>query len=339
MSKETKYSRILLKRTNVPGLSATTAPHDDHTQLPAWKTSDVYVGEFFLNIEDEKLWIRTTNSIKEIPLFDGSSSLNSFPDVTITNPTDGQVLTFSGGTWINKNPQFEGTGITYSMVSPLMMTSPSTLSSPIPTETIVQEIDKLIDIKDVSVSKLQNFDVLIQKDGNWINMSAVNLPVKKPTLEQIANVDIKDVESEQFLVYSGDRWINKTKLNKIQSLAWDKAESKLIIETDEGTYNLSIQGKPIHTIVDDIELNNSLSTIIVDTSAQDISIYLPTASLSYGDVYTIKVINYTHDTIIIPADSEFIFTDSLLSEFIISEDSDEKTITLHCDGNSTWYSI
>ena len=338
MSKEIKYSRLLLKRTSVPALSATTTTSTDHTTLPAWRETDVYVGEMFLNSEDDKMWVRTDNSIKEILLIDsGDFSLNVFSDVEITSPTDGQVLTFTGGTWENRNPQFEGTGITYSMVSPLMMDSP--MSAILPPETILQEIDKLVDIKDVSVSSLKNFDVLIQKDNKWINMSAVNLPVKKPTLNELENVDIKEPQNEQFLVFSGDRWINRTKMDKIESLAWDKEESKLIIETEQGEFNLSIQGKPIHTIFDDIELNNAYHTIVVDSSAQDINILLPPAQLSYGDIFTIKVINYTYNTTIYPAESEFIYTDSLLTELIISEDSTDKTITLHCDGNSIWYSI
>lgn len=337
MSKETKYSRIILKRTSTPGLSATTTTSTDHTSLPAWRTTDVYVGELFLNTEDDKMWVRTDNSIKEIPLLDGSSSLNAFPDVSITNPTDGQVLTFSGGTWFNKNPQFEGTGITYTTVSPLMMDSPMMMSA-LPTPTTL-EVNQMTDIKDVSVTKLTNFDVLIRKDNKWINMSSVDLPVKKPTLTQLQDVEIKEPQTEQFLVFVGDRWTNKTKLDKIESLSWDKAESKLLIETDQGIFNLSMQGKPIHTIIEDIELDNTYYTLIVDASAQDINILLPPAQNSYGDIFKIRVINYTYNTIIYPAESEFIYTDSLLEQLIISEDSSEKDITLHCDGNSTWYSI
>ena len=224
MSKETKYTRIILKRTDVVGLSATTTTSTDHTSLPTWNTTDVYVGELFLNVSDEKMWVRTDNSIKEIPLLDGSSSLNAFPDVSIINPLDGQVLTFSGGTWVNKNPQFEGTGITYTTVSPLMMDSP--MMSTFPSDPVSYDVEKISDIKDVSVSLVKNFDVLIQKDGKWVNMTSVNLPVKKPSLNELQNVEIKEPQTEQFLVFSGDRWTNKTKLDKIESLAWDKEESK-----------------------------------------------------------------------------------------------------------------
>ncbi len=334
MSQEVKYTRIILKRTSVAGLSATTTTSLDHTTLPAWKPTDVYVGEFFLNSEDDKMWIRTDNSIKEIPLINsGDFSLNSFSDIIIINPTDGQVLTFSGGSWYNKNPQFEGTGITYTTVlpSPMMSAIP-------PTETTF-EVNKLVNVKDINVSSLKNFDVLIQKDNKWINMSAVDLPVKKPTLNQLQNVEIKEPQKDQFLVFVGDRWINKTKLDKIESLSWDKGESKLMIETDQGIFKLSMQGKPIHTIIDDVELDNTFHTIIVDASAQDINILLPPAHFSYGDIFKIKVINYTYNTTIYPIESEFIYTDSILTELVIGEDSIEKIITLHCDGNSIWHSI
>jgi len=282
VSKEVKYSRILLKRSNVVGLTATTAATTDHTILPTWRTTDVYVGEFFLNSEDEKMWIRTDHSIKEIPLLDSESSLNAFPDVTISNPTDGQVLTFSGGSWVNRVPDVAGTGLTYT-VSPLTMSLPSMLSAP-------------------------------------LTMS-VELPI-----------EITNPQTEQMLVYSGGTWINKTKLDKIESLSWDKSENKLLIETEQGTFNLSLQGKPIHIITEDVILSESFYTIIVDASLQEINIFLPSAENSYGYIYKIKVINYTYNTTILPANSNLIYTDTILSELIINGNSNEKNITLQCDG-------
>ncbi len=68
MSKNERYARVIVKRTNIPNLSATTAPSDDHTLLPAWNPTDIYKGEFFMNLPDEKLWIRTENDIREVCL-------------------------------------------------------------------------------------------------------------------------------------------------------------------------------------------------------------------------------------------------------------------------------
>lgn len=109
MSKVEKYARILIKRTIIPGLSATTSPSDDHTQLPAWNTSDIYVGEFFLNEPDSKLWIRVNDtSIKKV-LFEGdiisisgSTWLEDLNDVDLVTPLiEGQSLVYSGGSWSN----------------------------------------------------------------------------------------------------------------------------------------------------------------------------------------------------------------------------------------------
>lgn len=76
MSKVEKFSRIIVKRTIVDSLEPTiplsqNEEIDDHTTLPKWETTDIYVGEFFLNEIDEKLWIRTNNNnIKQIPFCD-----------------------------------------------------------------------------------------------------------------------------------------------------------------------------------------------------------------------------------------------------------------------------
>jgi len=75
MSKSERFARVLVKRTNIPGLSATTAPSVDHTLLPRWETTDIYKGEFFMNLDDEKLWIRTENNIRRV-LFENDITIS-----------------------------------------------------------------------------------------------------------------------------------------------------------------------------------------------------------------------------------------------------------------------
>ena len=134
MPKEEKYSRLILKRSDTPSLSATTAPNDDHTG-GLWTSTDIYVAEMFLNTSDSKLWVRIDNSIKEIPL------------CNITSPTNGQVLTYTNGTWENKTPDVAGTGLTYT-VSPLNFPSMSTPSM-MSVDSVPQELEKLSDINDI----------------------------------------------------------------------------------------------------------------------------------------------------------------------------------------------
>lgn len=99
MAKVEKFSRIIIKSTDQNGLSGTTAPSSDHTILPPWRSTDLYPGEFFINLVDEKLWIRTNYSIKEIGF--NTNSLSSLSDVYVTSLTENQILKYSGGTWIN----------------------------------------------------------------------------------------------------------------------------------------------------------------------------------------------------------------------------------------------
>lgn len=77
MAKSEKYSRIIIKRSNISGVVPTipltgVTSYNDHTLSPAWRTSDLYVGEFFLNQIDERLWIRDNETnIKELLFTDG----------------------------------------------------------------------------------------------------------------------------------------------------------------------------------------------------------------------------------------------------------------------------
>jgi hypothetical protein len=78
MANVEKFSRIVVKRTNDPAnphLVATIPPTNDHTILPKWATTDIYVGEFFLNEIDEKLFIRVNNTtIRQLVFFGDNNS-------------------------------------------------------------------------------------------------------------------------------------------------------------------------------------------------------------------------------------------------------------------------
>ena len=140
MSKIEKFSRILLKRTDIPTLSATTAPDlggfNDHTLLPQWLDTDIYEGELFLNSVDEKLWIRCSTKIRRILMdgdvtgggtgtsgtsgtsgIDGSSGTSGVSELIITNisseytgTTADQYIRCSGATYTIQLPIATGSG-------------------------------------------------------------------------------------------------------------------------------------------------------------------------------------------------------------------------------------
>jgi hypothetical protein len=68
MTKLVKGARLLLKNSVIGGVTPTVPPVEDHTL--GWLDTDIYKGEFFLNMEDYRLWTRTNTGITEIALID-----------------------------------------------------------------------------------------------------------------------------------------------------------------------------------------------------------------------------------------------------------------------------
>jgi hypothetical protein len=101
MAKVERDARIIIKRSSISGDTATLAPisvngNYDHTLLPEWKTTDIYIGELFLNEPDEKLWIRfNATTIKRV-LMEGDVSGDG------TSGTSGTSGTVTGVTLHNE---------------------------------------------------------------------------------------------------------------------------------------------------------------------------------------------------------------------------------------------
>lgn len=89
MSNKTEYSRLLLKRSTI-AFQVPTVPTGS-TIDNTWLTTDLLVGEGFLNAFDDKLFYRTLNGIIEVPM-SGFSSSNFFTDSAILS---GSTLIFN----------------------------------------------------------------------------------------------------------------------------------------------------------------------------------------------------------------------------------------------------
>lgn len=101
MSKVERDARIIIKRCSITGETATLAPISvsgdyDHTLLPEWKNTDIYIGELFLNEPDEKLWVRfNATTIKRVLMEDDLQGITS--DVYISGLSGGTFLRFENG--------------------------------------------------------------------------------------------------------------------------------------------------------------------------------------------------------------------------------------------------
>jgi len=60
-----KNARLLMKRSNVPGESPTIPATQDHRD-GSWRATDLYEGELFINLADDKVFYRSPSGIKEI---------------------------------------------------------------------------------------------------------------------------------------------------------------------------------------------------------------------------------------------------------------------------------
>lgn len=72
---EKEYARLQIKYTSITGASPSLPYTQDHND-GTWSPTDLYVGEFFLNASDDKLWIRTFNGI--IPVGGTGSGTGSY---------------------------------------------------------------------------------------------------------------------------------------------------------------------------------------------------------------------------------------------------------------------
>lgn len=86
MADKVEFSRLLIKRTNQSGTIPTIpGPGQGLTQFTP---TDTFIGEFFLNQQDDNLWIRTQNG--QIPILQSGSTFpggsgNCITDLYITN--------------------------------------------------------------------------------------------------------------------------------------------------------------------------------------------------------------------------------------------------------------
>jgi hypothetical protein len=110
MADKVEYSRLLIKRSDNFG-TIPTIPTG--STLSTFTDTDIFVGEFFLNTADDKLWVRTDSGITELPL-SGVTSFSGTLGQTLANgnTTDGfgiymsqddRINSYSGNSYIEFN--------------------------------------------------------------------------------------------------------------------------------------------------------------------------------------------------------------------------------------------
>jgi len=96
MSDKVEYSRLLLKRSNVSSEIPTIPTGNTLNEMI---DTDTFVGEFYLNAVDNRLWVRTDNGQYEIMMSGNTSGYSQTLGATLTlgNETDGYNIVVSNG--------------------------------------------------------------------------------------------------------------------------------------------------------------------------------------------------------------------------------------------------
>jgi len=82
MSKIEQYSRIINHAISTSGAVFTVPTSNDHTD-ETWLATDLYVGEFGVNVTDDKVYVRTSNGI--IPLSTGATGSGTGANILVFN--------------------------------------------------------------------------------------------------------------------------------------------------------------------------------------------------------------------------------------------------------------
>jgi len=85
MSKIEQYSRIINHAISTSGAVFTVPTSNDHTD-ETWLATDLYVGEFGVNVTDDKVYVRTSNGI--IPLSTGSTGSSTANNIFVFSSPD-----------------------------------------------------------------------------------------------------------------------------------------------------------------------------------------------------------------------------------------------------------
>lgn len=171
---------IKIKRSAVQGKAPTT--------------NDLDLGELAVNTYDGKLYLKKDNgtaSIVEVGAAGGSIALNDLSDVTITSPSNGQVVKYNGTAWVN------GTDNSFSGSYTDLTNKP----------TIPAALD---DLSDVAITSAVKGHLVVHNGTQFVNSNTVEASaagvkplIVKAAASQTANlVELQDSAGSALVTFS-----------------------------------------------------------------------------------------------------------------------------------------
>jgi hypothetical protein len=103
MAKIEQYSRIINHAISTSGAVFTVPTSNDHTD-ETWLATDLYVGEFGVNVTDDKVYVRTSNGI--VPLSIGGTGSSTGASILVFNSPDIQIGSTYSANSLSRNSSF-----------------------------------------------------------------------------------------------------------------------------------------------------------------------------------------------------------------------------------------
>jgi hypothetical protein len=305
MSCENTNARLQIKYTTVAGQVPTIPSTNDHND-GTWNPTDIYIGEFFLNSEDDLLWVRTLDGILAVGGTGGSASfigdfvskanggtysgpvfgptfsaINMIATTISASAFDGLIFGSTGSTYYGDGSNL--TGITTNW-------NGGTVSDPTQFDNIV-DFNQDISINDVYYGTLGyigiHSDVIVDGglsasyfigDGSLIT----NLPIGPTANDYTTNAYldgniIRYDRTDLADAYSVD--LSPILFTQsVSSFAWDSATNDATIYINDGSF---------YTI--NLGIFNNISTAIINATDVYATNFYGTFNGTYSnDIYTIS---------------------------------------------------
>lgn len=152
-------------------------------------------------------------------------------DVSISSPTDNQVLTYSAGKWINKTPAAGGASVTKlsELTGDVLIKDPKSSNALVynGTRWVNQAVSvEMKNITDIDFSKT----ILNSKQSLFFDISTRKWVNRLTTFADIDGVKLTSLAKDQILVWNGSNWVNSA-----QGSTWKEKTStspQIVYTTD-----------------------------------------------------------------------------------------------------------
>lgn len=200
MAKIEQFSRIINHAISTSGAVFTVPTSNDHTD-ETWLATDLYVGEFGVNVTDDKVYVRTSNGI--VQLTTGSTNSTAGSNILIFNSPNIQIAsTYSASSLSPNGTYYTDLGASSIRWKDLYIGGSSTTVGTINANgsLVIKEASKNI----LTTNGAVNADTPIEIDGNSTNTKTRTLALNSKGVTASGTMYYNTTISSQNVIYSNN---------------------------------------------------------------------------------------------------------------------------------------